>query len=386
MSYVPGDVREVKAFLGVQRGDRRRTTGVGPEAGWVDARPLRSGADCLGHGLAQQQPTDGRGEDQVDRVAIVGMALPRVTNPEAVLGLRLAAASKKFDHDRGEVVAADRPFRLRWPEHHTDAVGVRARPANFGHAGIKVDITPRQPKHLRYPPALDEEQRYRRTQPLRCCGGHQRTTLLGSERPALRPRHRGGRTLDPGLVAISSRFTASSMIERSVERVAVTVCADNVLDSSVCHVATCSARKAPSSMSPSRAVIRSTRSSYLPRDDERTRLAATLRSHHRANSPTVVARLGVRPAGVGGAAVANASASASSRRSNVSSRVRPRTRRGRGMPGTRQVAPPGALALAIDRPFTIGRLAVDRERPLGRRHTLALGNPSHAADVAPDRE
>ena len=30
VSDVPGDVREVEAFLGVQRGDRRRTTGVGP--------------------------------------------------------------------------------------------------------------------------------------------------------------------------------------------------------------------------------------------------------------------------------------------------------------------------------------------------------------------
>jgi hypothetical protein len=59
-------------------------------------------------------------------------------------------------------------------------------------------------------------------------------------------------------------------------------------------------------------VIRSTRSTYLPSENGRTRTAATVFNHHAANSATVLDAL-----------------------SAVVDGVRPRTRRGRLSPGTR---------------------------------------------------
>src|SRR5215207_6195582 len=107
------------------------------------------------------------------------MALPRLTGTETILELRLATATKELDDHWGEVVTADRPVRLRWPEHHANSGGVRARPVHLGNAGVEVEVAPGLPERLGHPPALDEQQRHCRTQPLRSRSGHQRSPLLG---------------------------------------------------------------------------------------------------------------------------------------------------------------------------------------------------------------
>ena len=143
----------------------------------------------------------------------------------------------------------------------------------------------------------------------------------------------GGRTRSTGFVAISPRFTASATTDRNVARVSATVLADRDLSSSDCHVATCSGRRWPIRTSPSHAVIRSTRSTYLPSDDGRTRTAATVFNHHAANSAIVLDALSAVVDGRRSSVSALVNASA--RRRSASSRVRPRTRRGRLSPGTR---------------------------------------------------
>ncbi len=97
------------------------------------------------------------------------------------------------------------------------------------------------------------------------------------------------------------------------------------LRSSDCHVATCSARRLPIRTSPSHAVIRSTRSTYFPSDDGRTRKAATVFNHDAANSAIVLDAPSAVVDGLG--CSVSAFVNASARRRKASSRVRPRTRR-----------------------------------------------------------
>lgn len=138
--------------------------------------------------------------------------------------------------------------------------------------------------------------------------------------------------------------TASSTIDRNVALVSATVFAAREPSSWDCQVATCSVRRLPILTSPSEAVIRSTRSTYLPSDDGRTRMDATVCSHHDAS----------------------ARVNASARRRKASSRVLPRTRRG-------PISPPMTRSADRELPGVTARVTLLRAPHDGLAGTLRYG-------------
>src|SRR5262249_34964107 len=123
-------------------------------------------------------------------------------------------------------------------------------------------------------------------------------------------------------------------------------------------------------------------------DEGRTRTEATVASHQRATSATVDAPVNDVVAGDGGVD-SSAAANASTRRCKASSRVRPRTRRGRLSPGTRHVARhrPSAARYSDPSPFEAFPLTVKvPSADLTRLPLGALATPLRAARRGSYRE
>ena len=183
--------------------------------------------DRLGDRLAQQETTRVRREHQIDRPALVGVVLPCAPARWRSSSLASRRRRKQLDHDRRQEVPPFGAFRLGRAEHHPDAVGVHARPRTVATPAS------RSRSHQARPSTSDTRQP--------CTNSSATAAPSRSPRRPRRPapeppppsalacraaRAFGGRTRSTGFVAISPRFTASATTDRNVALVSATVLAD----------------------------------------------------------------------------------------------------------------------------------------------------------------
>ena len=267
--------------------------------------------------------------------ALVGLLLPRLP-ARALLVLGLPPTPQELDHDRGEQVAA-----LRRPRSSVDRASCRRRRRTRWLGAPwprpRRGRGPTTPARAPPTPATPARTAGRRLRPADRRPRPRRRRGLGRRERSTAPRRAtaGGRTRSTGLVVISPRFTASSMIERNVARVSATVLADKRAEQlglprrDLLGPKAADPHIAESRDDPLDPIL------VLPQRRRPHPDAATVCQPPRA--PTrrrSIRRSATVVAGDGGAA-SQRRVNASARRRSASSRVRPRTRRGRLSPGTR---------------------------------------------------
>ena len=114
------------------------------------------------------------------------ICLPRLSGAPTLLVLSPPAAAQQVDHDGCQQMAALGTFRLGWPEHHPDAVGVHTRPGDGSDAGVEVEVRPGQAEDLRHAPALHEQQCNRGAETVVRAGSYDGPSLGSRERPPCR--------------------------------------------------------------------------------------------------------------------------------------------------------------------------------------------------------
>jgi hypothetical protein len=144
--------------------------GVGGDRAGVDPGRLGCLLHDLGHGLAQYQASGGRGEHEVDDLALVPDLRPdRGGGPLLLLGH--LALGQQCRHRGHEEVLAHRPIGLGRAKALALAVHVDRRPPDLGRAAhrhqlvgvigiggkVEVDVFPGQAQDLRDTPPLEEQ-------------------------------------------------------------------------------------------------------------------------------------------------------------------------------------------------------------------------------------
>ena len=128
------------------------------DLGGVDADLLGGLADRLVDMLAKHRLPRRRHEDKIELLAVVvdlgpgDNGLLTQIQPPVSMGLQQRKRS------RGQELSTRRPVRLRWSEHHSDAIGVRRPAAKPDGTRIEIDVLPCKSERLADAPPLHEAQ------------------------------------------------------------------------------------------------------------------------------------------------------------------------------------------------------------------------------------
>ena len=96
--------------------------------------------------MAKNEASGRGGEDEVDRLAVVGLLLPFRPSGKPFGSLCLPPLAEEFDHCRHELMFSERPAGLRGTKRRSLVIDIDARPLNDGNGAVEFEVLPGKAK------------------------------------------------------------------------------------------------------------------------------------------------------------------------------------------------------------------------------------------------